>query len=915
MNTNEFFYPFDPTGKATTNLVSGERQVVNSPGIMNFFYIVPKAGPFFRDGLKVKLYPSGIELVEGVDYNPTHYFHAGSHGTGLQMYGSLTFYDHTLTGTVSLEYQTIGGDWVLDEGKIVELLANNLIDPRITTWDEAIDLPYQFPAIDHEFNVDDFIGMEEVVSGLTRIKEAIIAASSGASAGHVLDHENPHQVTATQVGLGLVQNYAMASLTQAQQGTSTNTYMTPQRTAQAIQAMAWNRIDAHVMDLDNPHVVTKAHVGLGNVENYIIASTLEAETGSVNIRYMSPIRTKEAITKLALLPLNTFIARRDNPNVVTAAQVGLGNVSDFATGTSADAIEGLSPNKFLVVREIVVAIKAHAGDKIDAHIADTNNPHAVNKDDVGLGSVQNYPIADGSDIIAGTSNVAYTTPAAVRQMIALFGESGGGGGVSIHETLTDNPHNVTATQVGLGNVQNYGIASTEIAEAGTSTTTYMTPLLTMQSIQANVLPLLSEHTTAFDNPHAVTALQVGLGNVQNYGIASTEIAEAGVSNITYMTPLLTKQAIQAGVVVLLDTHTGDLNNPHGVTATHIGLNNVQNYPIATTEIAEAGVSNTAYMTPLLTNQLIQASVVVTLDAHTADLNNPHGVTAAQIGTHTATYIDDGLATKLDLTADAVNALKVYGLDQTSLYTDIATNVTANNANRLGGKTVSEIVALASSSGVASDSLLLGGQTADLILQEFIGSGRAGANHTALPPLVKMFDFAAPEVPIIPDESWTKIGSWKPSLADSTKLSSLSFFIEGGGIDDTVGVPLALCTMEIDRAVWVDTGEPTFTSITRSMLTPNEPGYELYIAASYGGLIPTLSYDIWMKNARLRESLNITDLTGRYITWNKGAPVTDIAEAVLTHSLTLTPFANFGSAINADTLIGAFASVTDKLNSL
>lgn len=53
------------------------------------------------------------------------------------------------------------------------------------------------------------------------------------------------------------------------------------------------------------------------------------------------------------------------------------------------------------------------------------------------------------------------------------------------------------------------------------------------------------HASRTDNPHAVTKAQVGLGSVQNYGVASQAQAEAGTANDVYMTPLRTAQAIAA----------------------------------------------------------------------------------------------------------------------------------------------------------------------------------------------------------------------------------------------------------------------------------------------------------------------------------------------------------------------------------
>lgn len=49
----------------------------------------------------------------------------------------------------------------------------------------------------------------------------------------------------------------------------------------------------------NPHNVTKGMVGLGNVENYGIATETEAKTGTPNNKYMTPLRTAQAISALA----------------------------------------------------------------------------------------------------------------------------------------------------------------------------------------------------------------------------------------------------------------------------------------------------------------------------------------------------------------------------------------------------------------------------------------------------------------------------------------------------------------------------------------------------------------------------------------------------------------------------------------
>lgn len=53
--------------------------------------------------------------------------------------------------------------------------------------------------------------------------------------------------------------------------------------------------DTHVNNTDNPHSVTKAQVGLGSVSNYGLATQTEAQNGTINNKYMTPQRTKQAI--------------------------------------------------------------------------------------------------------------------------------------------------------------------------------------------------------------------------------------------------------------------------------------------------------------------------------------------------------------------------------------------------------------------------------------------------------------------------------------------------------------------------------------------------------------------------------------------------------------------------------------------
>lgn len=66
----------------------------------------------------------------------------------------------------------------------------------------------------------------------------------------------------------------------------------------AIQPLAKTAdLTAHATNQSNPHGVSKSQVGLGNVANYAIASQDDAETGTATDKYMTPQRVFQSIAK------------------------------------------------------------------------------------------------------------------------------------------------------------------------------------------------------------------------------------------------------------------------------------------------------------------------------------------------------------------------------------------------------------------------------------------------------------------------------------------------------------------------------------------------------------------------------------------------------------------------------------------
>lgn len=97
----------------------------------------------------------------------------------------------------------------------------------------------------------------------------------------------------------------------------------------------------------------------------------------------------------------------------------------------------------------------------------------------------------------------------------------------------------------------------------------------------------------------------------------------------------------------LDRHIADLANPHqDVKSTAlIGLNLVQNYPVATQAGMETGTANDHYVTPALTKPAIDKFAIIPLNNHIGNKANPHKVTALQTGAADKAYINTAVNKK------------------------------------------------------------------------------------------------------------------------------------------------------------------------------------------------------------------------------------------------------------------------------
>ena len=401
---------------------------------------------------------------------------------------------------------------------------------------------------------------------------------------HVADFENPHQVTKEQIGLGNVDNTSDADkpISSAVQ--------------EALDAVN-KEVSEHKADKNNPHEVTKAQVGLGNVDN---TADLDKPVSNATQELVDNTK-KELDTKI-----DNHTSDFNNPHKVTKEQVGLGNVDN-----TADINKPVSVAQQALVDSTKAELKKDIGDiekDVTNHIADKNNPHEVNKLQVGLGNVDNT-----SDI---NKPVSIAQQAALDKLKSdlesIIGSTGTD--LSAHLKDFDNPHKVTKDQVGLGKVDNTADLEKPVSVATQEAINAVQSNLDKTNIS------LENHIADKKNPHEVTKEQVGLGNVDNTSDLDKPVSHYQQDALDELERRL--QGSIDGSGSDLSAHISDFNNPHKVTKDQVGLGNVDNTADKDKPISDATQKAL---------DSIKTETNTIIETHIADKNNPHEVTKEQIG--------------------------------------------------------------------------------------------------------------------------------------------------------------------------------------------------------------------------------------------------------------------------------------------
>ena len=137
----------------------------------------------------------------------------------------------------------------------------------------------------------------------------------------------------------------------------------------------------------------------------------------------------------------------------------------------------------------------------------------------------------------------------------------------------NNPHSITPTIIGLGNVDNTADIDKPISAAQQSALNNKANLTDFDTLDSQV----QTHVNG-NNPHNITSTTIGLENVDNTADINKPLSNAA-------TAALNDKADDS----VVQDHINDGNNPHAVNKAQVGLSDVENYSAADMPLSNAAV--------------------------------------------------------------------------------------------------------------------------------------------------------------------------------------------------------------------------------------------------------------------------------------------------------------------------------------
>lgn len=169
---SKFKYDWNPFQDLIDNRI--EQELIHCNGVTQPI-IAPRCGPFFSDKFQITLKGSTTPL----DFAKGEYSFVYPYMTFVEeyqklCYGGVLIHNVTNPSDYYIDYDTIGGDYVLDDINYAEFIANIINNPRTVNMDQIINFPTEFPPDPHDHPAKDTLGYMDMIVWMKSYLDAIV---------------------------------------------------------------------------------------------------------------------------------------------------------------------------------------------------------------------------------------------------------------------------------------------------------------------------------------------------------------------------------------------------------------------------------------------------------------------------------------------------------------------------------------------------------------------------------------------------------------------------------------------------------------------------------------------------------------------------------------------------------------------
>lgn len=429
-------YGLDPTGVNPDNFVPNEPYTLADRRVRA---IVPKEGSFYGDSVAIIDSATGQPLTKGVHYVCAEYLRTPSTMYGKPVYGVVLIIDAKVSASGLISYQAVGGHYSTTTDTLKSLLEQKRDDGSDYNYYDVVGKPDAFDPVPHFHSLSDGMKFEYMVFMLERIRNAILWKDSPALQD-IYNYINAllaeleaklklkmdafimpilldfkAQITKATMGLDKVENLRVATIEEGSKAALKETQISDflERKYVALDTIVAFK------DILYQHMVTKQATGIGTMSATYVAAKRQKlfdmvngsrvsflsrrESAAASTNFDQDVYPKDTDDDTRIAVVKVVSNRNNNGGIYLAYEYG-GKGAYFGVHVSGNVADEMNWKKFLFSDDL-----AAYTDELARHIADTNNPHKTNKDQVGLSEVENLPVITREEILCLKSVRKYLT--------------------------------------------------------------------------------------------------------------------------------------------------------------------------------------------------------------------------------------------------------------------------------------------------------------------------------------------------------------------------------------------------------------------------------------------------------------------------------------------------------------------------